>query len=130
MDASRHACTVAPASFSRAPRRLAAASLLDFAAVRRPPSRRPRRRAIRLVHAPFICLAPQYLAEEFLRLEGFTDWELLPVGVRSLGIEALVSGQADISMWDTHSSDPDAGCRQADRRARRRARRLLPAVRE
>ena len=28
---------------------------------------------IRLVHAPSICTAPQYIAEEFLRLDGFTD---------------------------------------------------------
>ena len=30
---------------------------------------------IRLVHEPGICLAPQYLAEEFLRMEGFTEIE-------------------------------------------------------
>jgi NitT/TauT family transport system substrate-binding protein len=28
---------------------------------------------IRLVHAPAICLSPQYLAEELLRLEGFSE---------------------------------------------------------
>ena len=32
-------------------------------------------RRIRLVHAPAICLAPQYLAEDLLRLEGFSDVE-------------------------------------------------------
>lgn len=30
---------------------------------------------IRLVHAPGICLVPQYIAEEFLRMEGFTEVE-------------------------------------------------------
>ena len=30
---------------------------------------------VRLVHSPSICLAPQYLAEEFLRMEGFTEVE-------------------------------------------------------
>ena len=35
----------------------------------------PETTKVRLVHAPAICLAPQYLAEEFLRLEGFTDIE-------------------------------------------------------
>src|SRR5262245_27668631 len=38
----------------------------------------PETTRVRLAHAPFICLAPQYLAEEFLRSEGFTDWEYLP----------------------------------------------------
>lgn len=39
---------------------------------------------VRLVHAPGLCLAPQYIAEEFLRLEGFTeveyarDWSTYP----------------------------------------------------
>jgi NitT/TauT family transport system substrate-binding protein len=32
---------------------------------------------IRLVHAPAICLAPQYLAEAFLRAEGFTQIEYI-----------------------------------------------------
>jgi NitT/TauT family transport system substrate-binding protein len=90
---------------------LAAAGLLGLyrgSADAEPP---PETTRIRLVHAPFICLAPQYLAEEFLRLEGFTDWDYFQLGSRSLGIEALANGKADISMWDTHSSIPmlDAG---------------------
>lgn len=32
----------------------------------------PEVRTIRLVHAPAICLSPEYLAEELLRLEGFS----------------------------------------------------------
>lgn len=35
----------------------------------------PETTKIRLVHAPGICLAPQYLAEEFLRMEGFKEVE-------------------------------------------------------
>ena len=35
----------------------------------------PETRKVRLVHAPSICLAPQYLAEKFLRMEGFTEVE-------------------------------------------------------
>ena len=35
----------------------------------------PETTKIRLVHEPGICLAPQYLAEEFLRMEGFTEIE-------------------------------------------------------
>jgi NitT/TauT family transport system substrate-binding protein len=49
-----------------------AASLLGIPVVSRaePP---PETTEIRLVHAPAICLAPQYLAEDFLRMEGFTE---------------------------------------------------------
>ena len=35
----------------------------------------PEIKQIRLVHAPAICLAPMYLAEELLRLEGFSEIE-------------------------------------------------------
>jgi NitT/TauT family transport system substrate-binding protein len=35
----------------------------------------PEIRKIRLVKIPAICLAPQYLAEELLRLEGFSEVE-------------------------------------------------------
>jgi NitT/TauT family transport system substrate-binding protein len=90
---------------------LAAAGLLGLyhrtAAAEAPPETTK----VRLVHAPFICLAPQYLAEEFLPMEGFTDWEYLPLGSRNGGINAIAEGRADISMWDAHSPIPviDAG---------------------
>jgi hypothetical protein len=57
----------------------------------------------RPVHSPFICTAPQYLAEEFLPLERFppldeyTQWSYLPLGVR-LGPNTLAAGQADMAM--------------------------------
>jgi len=60
----------------------------------------PETTKIRFVHGPFICVAPQYLAEEFLPLEGFTDWSFLPLGTRT-GLEGLAAGQADIAMWNT-----------------------------
>jgi NitT/TauT family transport system substrate-binding protein len=71
----------------------------------------PETRRVRLVHAPFICLAPQYLAAEFFPGEGITDWQYLPLGSRSGGIDAIVEGRADITMWDAHSPIPliDAG---------------------
>ena len=62
----------------------------------------PETTRIRLAHAPFICLAPQYLAEEFLPLEGFTEWEYLPLGSRELPT-AIADGRADITM----TSAPD-----------------------
>ncbi len=63
----------------------------------------PETTRVRLVHAPFICLAPQYLAAEFLTMEGITDWEYVQLGSRNGGIDALVEGQIDITMWDAHS---------------------------
>lgn len=33
----------------------------------------PETTTIKIVRLPALCLAPQYLAEDFLRLEGFTD---------------------------------------------------------
>jgi NitT/TauT family transport system substrate-binding protein len=53
---------------------------------------------IRLVHTPSICLAPQYLAEELLRLEGFTQVEYLGLGTSAVP-SVLAEGRADISMW-------------------------------
>ena len=66
----------------------------------------PETTKVRLVHAPFICLAPQYLAEDFLPAEGFTDWEYLALGSRNLGLDAIADGRADISIWDVHSPIP------------------------
>ncbi len=65
---------------------------------------------IRLVHAPSICTAPQYIAEEFLRLDGFTDVQYLPLGTRN-GPYALADGRGDIAMWDVPGLIPhlDAG---------------------
>jgi NitT/TauT family transport system substrate-binding protein len=65
----------------------------------------PETTKLRLVHAPTVCYAPQYVAEELLRGEGFTDLQYIKVspgvgvgtGV-SVG-KALASGDADLSMW-------------------------------
>ena len=40
----------------------------------------PEVRKIRLVHTPAICLSPQYIAEKFLHMEGFTDVEYMQSG--------------------------------------------------
>jgi NitT/TauT family transport system substrate-binding protein len=65
---------------------------------------------IRFVHTPSICGAPQYLAEEFLRLDGFTDVQYLPLGTRN-GPYALADGRADVTMWSIPEFIPllDAG---------------------
>jgi len=65
-------------------------------AVAEPP---PETTKIRLIHAPDICLAPQYLAEELLRLEGFSQVEY----ARATGADPdahilLVEGKADLTL--------------------------------
>lgn len=56
---------------------LGAASLLDYASIVRaePP---PESRRIRLILAGAMCMAPQYIAEELLRAEGFEQIEYVP----------------------------------------------------
>jgi NitT/TauT family transport system substrate-binding protein len=54
---------------------------------------------IRLAHSPSICTAPQYLAEQLLRLEGFREIQYVPAGARN-GPYALADGRADLTMWD------------------------------
>jgi NitT/TauT family transport system substrate-binding protein len=67
--------------------------------------RPPEVRRIRFLHAPALCLAPQYLAEELLRLEGFTDVEYVELGTRH-GPNVVAEGGADLSMWDTAGTMP------------------------
>jgi NitT/TauT family transport system substrate-binding protein len=56
----------------------------------------PEVKKIRLVHAPAICLSPQYLAEELLRLEGFSEIQYVDQSMtKSLG--PLEAGQADMT---------------------------------
>src|SRR5215218_748521 len=57
--------------------------------------------ALRLSSIPAVCLAPQYVAEELLRAEGFTDIQY--VG-QNLGIDALLSGAVDLTMLDLGSA--------------------------
>src|SRR2546426_7052034 len=50
---------------------------------------------IRLVKTPAICLAPEYLAEELLRLEGFTEVEY--VEMDPTGAQMLFANRADVA---------------------------------
>src|SRR5215467_12022183 len=88
---------------------LSATALLGVArpAAAEPP---PEVKKIRLVHSPAICLAPQYLAEELLRLEGFSEVEYVDVG-SATGPDTVAAGRADASMWDAPGHLPalDAG---------------------
>jgi NitT/TauT family transport system substrate-binding protein len=57
----------------------------------------PETTTLRLVKIPSLCQAPQYVAEELLKSEGFTDVQYLPKA-GALGIQqALASGEADIN---------------------------------
>lgn len=52
---------------------------------------------IRLVKIPTICQAPQYVAEELLREEGFTDVQYVKKKGTGGIPQALASGEADIN---------------------------------
>lgn len=52
---------------------------------------------VRLVHAPPICLAPQFLAAELLKTEGFTRVEYVKMA-NTTAHKVLVSGDADFAM--------------------------------
>ena len=75
---------------------LSAAALLGTAGpiCAEPP---PEVKRIRLAHDIAVCIAPQYLAEEFLHLEGFTqvEWVKLPT---SNALASVDSGAADMTM--------------------------------
>lgn len=76
---------------------LGAASLLAVPrlAAAEPP---PETTRIRLTQDPAICLAPQYLAEELLRLEGFSEIEYVKIPTGAASANALATGVADIKM--------------------------------
>jgi len=75
---------------------LGAASLLGLppVAAAEPPSETA---TIRLVRSPAICFAPQYLAEELLRLEGFSQVRYVKAA-RSNSFNHVYDGDADMSM--------------------------------
>ena len=58
----------------------------------------PETTTLRLMKFPSLCLAPQYVAEELLRIEGFTDVQYLTFpeeGIAAYG--RLASGELDIT---------------------------------
>ncbi|HEY7363929.1 MAG TPA: ABC transporter substrate-binding protein [Methylomirabilota bacterium] len=74
-----------------------AASLLGAqdAGAAEPP---PETRTIRLVQIAGICIAPQYVAEELLRGEGFTEIQYIKKDGPAWLYKSLVSGEADINV--------------------------------
>ena len=60
----------------------------------------PETTTIRLIRDrafPVLCYAPQYVAEQFLRLEGFTDIQYVSLGEDGSYANALIDGTADLS---------------------------------
>src|SRR5215475_653880 len=54
---------------------------------------------LRLLHKPSICGAPQYVAEELLRAEGFTDIRYIKLASSAEVNDAVMHGRAD---FDAH----------------------------
>ncbi len=54
---------------------------------------------VRLLHKPTICGAPQYVAEELLRAEGFTDISYTKIASSAEVNDAIIHGRAD---FDVH----------------------------
>ena len=54
---------------------------------------------VRLLHKPTICGAPQYVAEELLRAEGFTDISYTKIASSAEVNDAIIHGRAD---FDAH----------------------------
>ena len=80
---------------------IAIAGTAAFLGVRPPPVAAeppPETKRIRLVRIPSICRAPQYVAEDLLRGEGFTDVEYIGKAGGGASATALARGEADISM--------------------------------
>ncbi len=88
---------------------LGAASLLGLsrAASAEPP---PEVTKIRLVDLKGICLAPEYVAEALLRLEGFSEVEYVEMR-QNTAPDMLLANRADITAWTPPGllSDLDAG---------------------
>jgi NitT/TauT family transport system substrate-binding protein len=57
----------------------------------------PETARIRLFHTPALCLAPSYLAEELLRLEGFSEVQYVELDASTYST-ALAAGDADLGM--------------------------------
>jgi NitT/TauT family transport system substrate-binding protein len=63
-------------------------------AIAEPP---PEMTRIRLAHVPGICIAPYFMAKEFLPTEGFTDVQDVRMA-GTVAIKAVVAGEVDIGM--------------------------------
>jgi NitT/TauT family transport system substrate-binding protein len=53
--------------------------------------------AVRLSKTPALCIAPQYIADELLRAEGFTDVRYVDLGESTPRAQAIAHGMVDFS---------------------------------
>jgi NitT/TauT family transport system substrate-binding protein len=53
--------------------------------------------SVRLSKTPSICIAPQYIADELLRAEGFTDIRFVDLGQSTPRAQAIAQGTVDFS---------------------------------
>jgi NitT/TauT family transport system substrate-binding protein len=58
----------------------------------------PETTSLRLLAIPALCWAPQYVAEDLLRAEGFSHVHYLKKDIGAAMFDAVASGEADISM--------------------------------
>jgi NitT/TauT family transport system substrate-binding protein len=58
----------------------------------------PETTRLRVIHDPSICVASQFVAEELLRAEGFTEVHYVKVGPDQVGIKLVATGDADLIM--------------------------------
>ena len=65
----------------------------------------PETTKVRLAPAPVICTAPTRLAEELLRLEGFTEVEYVNAKSQA-GPDLVAAGRADFTQWDVAGMIP------------------------
>ena len=86
--------------FLKASGTLGAASALGFYEIARaePP---PEIERLRIVFTPAMCVAPQYIAERFLRLEGFSEVEYVKSIDTSDTVAALADNRLDIGVKTT-----------------------------
>ena len=75
-----------------------AVGLTDYDMRSAPAELLPEITRIRLLHAPTLCLAPQYLAEQLLHLEGFSEVEYVN-SPTTVGPSMIAGGEADFSNW-------------------------------
>ena len=58
----------------------------------------PETTGVRLAKIPGICVAPQYVAEEFLRAEGFTEVAYVATGAGAAQATAVANGEIDFAI--------------------------------
>ncbi len=59
----------------------------------------PETTRLRLIRLQAICVAPEYVAEELLKAEGFTDVQYVRVESTAAKVKTLTAGEADITLF-------------------------------